>query len=140
MINKLSEIQELLKTKTQTTGKLVTKIKGKYCFCVQGIFLLVCGGIIQKRNNISHVIFANDGESYMLNAPSKIFSTDLKIPYYVSYQYLRMYSNELNLTDEQLLVLNDSEENVCSWSTLNDEVKLTFVQFSILLGLLDNND
>lgn len=130
------KVFELLDTEEQGFQRLVDfyGTESKYCYCFEGIIGLALGctiGLIHKfpRVTLPENLVANDGRTE--------FAHILEPSLYIEFLPSRIESNLLiNLSDKLELdtnQLNQINKPYFNWYELNDEVRLTFYQFKILI-------
>jgi hypothetical protein len=125
-------LQELLTTKKQTHGRLVRRVNGETCFCVEGLIGLAMGGVLYEY---SEEIFLNGLRiSYGLN-PDHFQTISSEIPR----KLLIENAAFLELNSYQIYCLKGCNTTLMGgvpWIHLNDAVKFTFHQFSKLIELM----
>lgn len=121
--------KKLLATKKQTKWRLVRRVKGKTCFCVEGLIALAIGGVAYE--DLEEICINSEHLTYGLN--SEHFTGIL---FEIPRKLIIENAAKLELSSYQIDCLKSNDSVFMSWIHLNDTINLTFPQFSKLLELI----
>lgn len=142
MIQDLDKIKTLLATYEQTESTLgVLDENGLCLYCIEGIFALT-------SNLAEHVDIASKIIYFSNPVTNEVYESELDyedfpagVPDVVDIDFLLSNKNKLQLNEKQANKLQkdlDNKRYSISWLDLNDHVRLTFPQFSLLLNAINN--
>jgi hypothetical protein len=138
MIEKLQELKANFATHIQTVGKLVKYTTDGYCLCAEGILAISAGAKIVPSKVRKNTNLYIEDRYFSLYIPLNIYAK-LGLPMSIEKEKILEWKKQLELTTEQIYLLDINISNKYSWSVLNDHIQFNFHQFSLLLDLLDTN-
>jgi hypothetical protein len=131
MIKKLDQLKANFAKYEQGFHKLVT---GE-CLCAEAVLAISNGAIIKSQFSRSPNMVYEDEYYYEFSIPIHHYA-ELNLSKYITKTELLWWKERLELTEKQIEIIT-SFCGIYAWSSLNDTVKLTFHQFSLLLDILD---
>lgn len=133
------KVVELLQTNVQNHQYLITEGNNECTFCIEGIFALALGASPVQCKHVRSSGLAISGYRDQYGFLDDAILKD-RVPLRLSIDDLLNLKDELSLTDLQIEEIKTykkvNKKDKINWRDLNDEIKITFEQFSKLLELL----